>query len=59
MTEDLHFFPLPPPSMRPDSVRGVKTIDFSKTIPSPSHPIIEEVSLELSPTSMSMSPRRD
>jgi len=46
--DELRLFPLPPVSMRPQSVRGIKHIDFLSTMSRPIESISEE-SVDLSP----------
>ena len=53
---DFEIYPMPPPSFRPQSVKGIKQIDFTRK-KSLDHPIIEEISLEMASSNKSASPR--
>lgn len=59
INKDFQFYPLPP-TFRPQTVRGLKTINLSSAFKKgPEHPIIEEVSLEMSPNESLISPKRN
>ncbi|CAG9332437.1 unnamed protein product [Blepharisma stoltei] len=59
VNQEFQFYPLPP-TFRPQTVRGLKTIDLSSTFKkvSENHPIIEEVSSEMSPHESLATPKR-